>query len=406
VIKMKKHWILVAMLGTCLLWAAKTWGVENFSSYPNGAGGYFGQVGGKNFSSYSNGAGGYFGQVDGKNFSSYSNGAGGYFGQVDGKNFSSYSNGAGGYFGQVDGGYSGYSGYGGYKGNRIGGNGIEHSFIPMATAPMAGQPVGGNEIENFSSTGNKTIGGGIITTTNSKMPGLPFQNLPAAKSTGWSQAGPLQKSMKRPTIVPSTRPQQGPVLVQQGPSDPMSIVEDETRQGLKQLHDYFDTMKYDLDQQNLKPQEYLAKIDQLRQQVKEAEFTIHQKAQARIDNMGQIIQLMKEGTLSKEAGQRALWRVVGLDDENINAMLPKTKPIDAEIHAKQAQLPKPAKGMITGIIYSENSPSALLNSQIIHEGDIIQGIKVVKIRKGAVEFEKDGKKWTQAIGETPAVFWK
>lgn len=74
--------------------------------------------------------------------------------------------------------------------------------------------------------------------------------------------------------------------------------------------------------------------------------------------------------------------------------------------AEQAELPKPAKGTITGIAYSENSASALLNSEIIHEGDIIQGIKVVKIRKGAVDFEKNGNRWTQRIKETPAPYWE
>ena len=358
--KMKKYWILVAMLGTCVLWTAKAWGIEQIHLRPDYAGGYFGQVDGKNFSSHPDYAGGYFGQVGGEPFYSHSDQAGGHFGQV--------------------GGYSGYTGYGGYGGG----------------------------------TGDKTIGGGIITTTNSKMTNdwLEFDNQLKHDSAVWQVEKRKQEIAEREMAEDlshrqaQTRYELAEVQQSQQTTDPISIIESDIHQELKQLSDYFDSAKYDLDQQNLKPQEYLAKIDQLRQQVKEAEFTIHQKAQARIDNMGQIIQLMKEGTLSKEAGQRELWRVAGLDDETINAMLPRTKPIDAEIHAKQAQLPKPAKGMITGIIYSENSPSALLNSQIIHEGDIIQGIKVVKIRKGAVEFEKDGKKWTQGLGGTPAPYWE
>jgi hypothetical protein len=50
---------------------------------------------------------------------------------------------------------------------------------------------------------------------------------------------------------------------------------------------------------------------------------------------------------------------------------------------------------LTGIIYSEDNPSAMIDGKIVKEGDIIDGIKVVKINKNDVELEKDGVKWTQ-----------
>jgi len=337
--KMKKYWILVAMSGTCLLWSAQAWGSEQGHIGPDYAGGYWGQVGGKNFSSHPDYAGGYwiqvdgkqghigpdyaggqFGQIGGQSFSSHPDYAGGQFGQIGGQSFSSHPDYAGGYWIQVDGGYSGYSGYGGYKGNRIGGNGVEHSFIPMATAPMAGQSVGGNEIENFSSTGNKPIGGRIMTTTNSKMTidRLGFDNQLERDSA-------MRKTIRPYPMVQFNKQSERDLAAQQ--------------------------------------------IEQRNREIAERE--------------------MAEDLLVKQK----IWRE-------------KNRKLYEEIHAKQAELPKPDKGTITGIAYSENSASALLNSQIIHEGDIIQGIKVVKIRKGAIEFEKDGKKWTQRVGETPAPYWE
>jgi hypothetical protein len=50
---------------------------------------------------------------------------------------------------------------------------------------------------------------------------------------------------------------------------------------------------------------------------------------------------------------------------------------------------------LTGIIYSEDNSSAMIDGKIVKEGDIIDGITVVKINKNDVELEKDGVKWTQ-----------
>jgi hypothetical protein len=55
----------------------------------------------------------------------------------------------------------------------------------------------------------------------------------------------------------------------------------------------------------------------------------------------------------------------------------------------------PKKIAIKGILYSEDNPSALIGETIVAEGDIIDGVKVVKINRDTVEFEKDGEKWTQ-----------
>ncbi|MBN1391631.1 MAG: hypothetical protein JW947_02385 [Sedimentisphaerales bacterium] len=74
---------------------------------------------------------------------------------------------------------------------------------------------------------------------------------------------------------------------------------------------------------------------------------------------------------------------------------------------EDAQTPKPAitNGMVTGILYSADKPSALVNSKILHEGYTINGVKVVKIYRDKVVFEKGGKGWDQKVGEKPAAYW-
>jgi hypothetical protein len=52
---------------------------------------------------------------------------------------------------------------------------------------------------------------------------------------------------------------------------------------------------------------------------------------------------------------------------------------------------------VKGIVYSEDNSSAVVNSQIVHQGDKISGVTVVKINKNGVEFEMDGRKWTQGV---------
>jgi hypothetical protein len=57
----------------------------------------------------------------------------------------------------------------------------------------------------------------------------------------------------------------------------------------------------------------------------------------------------------------------------------------------------PMYRFVTAILYSEDKPSAVIGNQIVHEGDIVQGLNVVKIYKNKVEFEKNGRRWTQSV---------
>ncbi len=52
---------------------------------------------------------------------------------------------------------------------------------------------------------------------------------------------------------------------------------------------------------------------------------------------------------------------------------------------------------VRGILYSQDKPSAVIGSQIVHEGEKVSGATVQKINKDSVEFEMDGKKWIQQI---------
>jgi len=52
---------------------------------------------------------------------------------------------------------------------------------------------------------------------------------------------------------------------------------------------------------------------------------------------------------------------------------------------------------LTGIIYSEDNPMAIVNSKIVNEGDVVGEVKVVKIHKDSVELERSGRRWSQSL---------
>ena len=53
--------------------------------------------------------------------------------------------------------------------------------------------------------------------------------------------------------------------------------------------------------------------------------------------------------------------------------------------------------IVKGIVYSEDNSSAIIGAQIVHEGEKVFGATIVNINKDSVEFEMDGKRWTQKV---------
>ncbi|MHC4488441.1 MAG: hypothetical protein ACYS9C_13195 [Planctomycetota bacterium] len=55
--------------------------------------------------------------------------------------------------------------------------------------------------------------------------------------------------------------------------------------------------------------------------------------------------------------------------------------------------------IVKSIVYSEDNPSAVIGSRIVHEGEEVLGATVVKINRDSVEFEAGEKRWKQNVGE-------
>ncbi|MCX5645801.1 MAG: hypothetical protein NTZ17_14160 [Phycisphaerae bacterium] len=53
--------------------------------------------------------------------------------------------------------------------------------------------------------------------------------------------------------------------------------------------------------------------------------------------------------------------------------------------------------VVTGILYSPDNPAAIVDTQVVHEGQQISGATVEKIEKDGIQFERKGRRWKQTV---------
>ena len=63
------------------------------------------------------------------------------------------------------------------------------------------------------------------------------------------------------------------------------------------------------------------------------------------------------------------------------------------------------RGVITGIMCTQEQPSAVIDGEIVYEGDTIHGVKVAKIHQDSIEFEEGRSRWVQHPQQEPAAAW-
>ncbi len=63
-------------------------------------------------------------------------------------------------------------------------------------------------------------------------------------------------------------------------------------------------------------------------------------------------------------------------------------------------------GVVDGILYSREKPSALVDGQVLTVGDQIYGVKIVEISKSMVVFENGNIRWQQRVRERPNPAWE
>jgi len=67
--------------------------------------------------------------------------------------------------------------------------------------------------------------------------------------------------------------------------------------------------------------------------------------------------------------------------------------------------PEPRFGVVTAILYCEDSPSVMIEDQMLHKGDVIHDVKVIEIKADRVQFDKQGEQWEQGVQEAAKPEW-
>jgi len=66
------------------------------------------------------------------------------------------------------------------------------------------------------------------------------------------------------------------------------------------------------------------------------------------------------------------------------------------------QAKNPAGLIVRGIVHSEDKPRAIIGTELVQEGDVVQGATVLRINRKTVEFEQNGRTWIQEVEDEQA----
>jgi hypothetical protein len=97
---------------------------------------------------------------------------------------------------------------------------------------------------------------------------------------------------------------------------------------------------------------------------------------------------------------------VDIEKQQRYALTVRTADLEKKLKNSVATAkPKPVHGMIAAILYSKQKPSAIIGSQLVHEKDTINNVKVVRIYPERIKFETKRKSWYQKVKEPPSKYW-
>ena len=63
------------------------------------------------------------------------------------------------------------------------------------------------------------------------------------------------------------------------------------------------------------------------------------------------------------------------------------------------------RGKLVAILFSPQNPSVVIDENILHTGDTLHGVKVIRIYPDYVELAKNEKTWTQKLYHKPPAQW-
>jgi hypothetical protein len=91
------------------------------------------------------------------------------------------------------------------------------------------------------------------------------------------------------------------------------------------------------------------------------------------------------------------WRIPEPYPMTLRDPMQPSSETDVKAEAETITAGKIASIIVKGIVHSMDNPSAVVGTQIVHEGDVISGVSVVKINQDSVEFQMNDKRWSQKV---------
>ena len=67
--------------------------------------------------------------------------------------------------------------------------------------------------------------------------------------------------------------------------------------------------------------------------------------------------------------------------------------------------PEPRFGVVTAILYCDDTPIVMIEDQMLHKGDVIHDVQVMDIKSDKVVFDKQGEQWEQKVQEPAKPEW-
>ena len=111
--------------------------------------------------------------------------------------------------------------------------------------------------------------------------------------------------------------------------------------------------------------------------------------------------------ISERKSENAIRTKVGYEIQSLEAEQTAPQGISPAKPRPRTLSRTSTRGIVTGIVFCNNRGAALVAGEIVRENDEVLDVKVVRITAEFVEFEKQGNKWKQMVGQAPpASFWE
>ena len=99
--------------------------------------------------------------------------------------------------------------------------------------------------------------------------------------------------------------------------------------------------------------------------------------------------------------QEAVDAAMRKKDTSLSALAESERQLKKAVYERKEVVSEGCSwGLLASILYSARVSSVVIDGQILHEGETIHGVKVVRIKQDTVELAKDGRMWRQKVGMT------